>query len=333
LTRHNAVVGLLLLALLWSASAVGDVFRPAYLELEAKGDGVYSVLWRVPAKGQLRMGIYVQFPDGTTELSSPQAMLIDGYHVERWRVEREGGLAGGQVSISGLIGGVTDVVARVIREDGSVQVERLMPENPSFRVTAPAGPWQVVETYTVLGFEHILLGVDHLLFVLALLLIVRGVRRIVATVTAFTIAHSLTLVAATMGWVHAPGPPVEAIIALSIVFVAAEVVQEYRGKTGLTARSPWLVAFSFGLLHGFGFASALTDMGLPAASVPLALLMFNLGVELGQLAFVAAVLALTWSWRTLGVVWPKWSYYVPPYVIGGVASFWTLERVIVGFWV
>jgi hydrogenase/urease accessory protein HupE len=180
----------------------------------------------------------------------------------------------------------------------------------------------------VLGVEHILAGIDHLLFVLALLLIVRGSRRIVATITAFTIAHSLTLVAATLGWVHVPGPPVEAIIALSIVFVAAEVVHELRGKEGLTARAPWVVAFSFGLLHGLGFAGALAEVGLPQKAIPVALLTFNVGVELGQLLFVAVVLLLGAVFGRLMAAKPAWTTGAVAYGIGAVAAFWTLERVV-----
>ena len=176
--------------------------------------------------------------------------------------------------------------------DGTSQMERLLPESPQFTVEAPAGTGEVAWSYLVLGVEHILGGVDHLLFVLALLLIVRGGKRILITVTAFTVAHSITLVAATLGWVHVPGPPVEAMIALSIVFVAAEIVRGLQGKPGLTARAPWIVAFSFGLLHGFGFAGALAEVGLPQKAIPVALLTFNVGVELGQLIFVALVVAV-----------------------------------------
>jgi hydrogenase/urease accessory protein HupE len=183
----------------------------------------------------------------------------------------------------------------------------------------------------VLGVEHILGGIDHLLFVLALLLVVRGGRRIVATVTAFTAAHSLTLAAATLGWVHVPGPPVEATIALSIVFVAAEVVRGLRGRPGLAARAaraPWLVAFAFGLLHGLGFAGALAEVGLPQKAIPVALLTFNIGVETGQLLFVGAVLAGAWAAKRLVPRLPAWSRYAPAYAIGGTATFWTIQRTV-----
>jgi hydrogenase/urease accessory protein HupE len=189
----------------------------------------------------------------------------------------------------------------------------------------------VVRTYTVLGIEHILTGFDHLLFVLALLLLVRGKRRLIATVTAFTVAHSLTLFAATLGWIHVPRPPVEAMIALSIVFVATEIVHGRQGRPGLTERYPWTVAFTFGLLHGLGFAGALAEVGLPQASIPTALLFFNVGVEIGQLLFIAAVFALIAAGyqvaRLLALAAPGWLWRVPPYAIGGLASFWLVQRV------
>ena len=179
----------------------------------------------------------------------------------------------------------------------------------------------------MLGVEHILGGVDHLLFVLALLLIVRGGKQILITVTAFTAAHSITLVAATLGWVHVPGPPVEAIIALSIVFVAAEIVRGLQGKPGLTARAPWVVAFSFGLLHGFGFAGALAEVGLPQKAIPVALLTFNVGVELGQLIFVAFVVAVRALLVRVPAKGPAWTPYFMPYAIGSIAMFWVIERI------
>jgi len=216
---------------------------------------------------------------------------------------------------------------RIERPDGTSQVEHLLPQRTQFTVEGATGIAQVAWSYLVLGVEHILGGLDHLLFVLALLLIVRGSTRIVATITAFTLAHSLTLVAATLGWVHVPGPPVEAMIALSIVFVAAEVVHGLRGKPGLTARAPWIVAFTFGLLHGFGFAGALAEVGLPQRAIPVALLMFNLGVEVGQLLFVGCVLGLRGLVARVTLALPTWAPALPPYVIGTVAMCWVIERV------
>jgi len=309
----------------WPAAA--DIFRPAYLELKEAAAGSYDVLWKVPALGERRLAAQVRFPNGTRNVTEPAGQFEGGAFIERWRIERDGGLTGQEISIDGVLGGVTDVIVRLERADGTSQMERLLPEHARFTVAAPAGTGEVAWSYLVLGVEHILGGVDHLLFVLALLLIVRGGRRIVLTVTAFTVAHSITLVAATLGWVHVPGPPVEAIIALSIVFVAAEVVHGLQGRQGLTARAPWVVAFTFGLLHGFGFAGALAEVGLPQKAIPVALLMFNLGVEIGQLLFVGVALAAGALVARLPVMRPAWTNYALPYAIGAVAMFWVIERV------
>lgn len=318
-----------LVASLLACSARADVFQPAYLELREQGGDRYSVLWRVPTiSGNRRLAAEVRFPDGARLLSEPQALFVSGAWVERYGIEIDGGLVGHSITIDGISGGVTDVIARLERLDGTSQVERLLPEQPVFEVKKADGRAEVAWAYFVLGVEHILAGIDHLLFVLALLLIVRGPRRIVATITAFTVAHSITLVAATLGWVHVPGPPVEAIIALSIVFVAAEVVHGIRGRPGLTKRAPWVVAFSFGLLHGLGFAGALAEVGLPQIAIPVALLMFNVGVEAGQLIFVAAMLVLG---ALAGNVMPRISGRVTlatAYGIGAIAAFWTIERVL-----
>jgi hydrogenase/urease accessory protein HupE len=322
----------LCVALLWlalgSGAASADVFRPAYLELEQRDAETWAVLWKVPAASpELRLGIHLRFPSDTEKLSEPRGIFAGGAWVERWTVRRAGGLAGQTISIGGLAGGITDVLARVERADGTTQVARLLPAKPSFRVEASAGRIDVARSYLVLGVEHILGGLDHLLFVLALLLIVKGFRRVIGTVTAFTVAHSVTLAAATLGFVHVPQPPVEAAIALSIVFVAAEILHGLHGRPGLTARAPWLVAFTFGLLHGLGFAGALAEVGLPERAIPLALLFFNLGVELGQLLFVGVAASFVLWVRRARIAWPRWVEAVPAYGIGTVAVFWLIERI------
>ena len=329
--RDRTAVGRwLMLLLLWSLAglAQADIFRPAYLELREAGDGRYDVLWKVPAQdANTRLALSVVMPAGTQTVGESRTVFSGNALTERWQVRRPGGMVGQKIRIEGRAAGVTDVIARVQRQDGTSQLERLSAEKPEFTLTAPSSTGEIAWSYLVLGVEHILGGVDHLLFVLALLLIVRGGKRIVATVTMFTVAHSITLAAATLGWVHVPGPPVEALIALSIVFVAAEVVHGLRGTPGLTARAPWVVAFTFGLLHGFGFASALAEVGLPQNAIPLALLMFNAGVEIGQLLFVSAVLLLMPLARRLSLLKPRWIEYAMPYAIGSVAMFWVIDRV------
>jgi len=312
-----------------SAPAWADVFRPAYLELRQRDADTFDVLWKVPAVGDsMRLGIHVRFPADTQNATEPRGAFVPGAFVERWTVRRSGGLAGAEVTIEGLPRSVTDAIARVEWLDGTTQVARLQPERPRFVIEAPPDGLGVARTYTALGIHHILIGIDHLLYILGMLFLVQGWRRILATMSAFTATHSLTLSAAALGWVHVPQPPVEACIALSIVFVAREIVESRRGRPGLTARWPWVVSFTFGLMHGFGFAGALAEVGLPQKAIPIALLFFNVGVEIGQLVFVAAVLTLVTLAARVRVPWPAWSRAVPAYAIGGVAMFWVIERVL-----
>jgi len=286
----------------------------------------------VPGRGDsLRLGIYVEFPPDAPNVTEPRGSMVDNALTERWAVRRTGGMTGSTIHIAGLSATMTDVLVRVERLDGTTQVTRLTPSAPSFVVEAAPRAMQVAATYLKLGVEHILGGIDHLLFVLALLILVKGRRRLIWTVTAFTVAHSLTLAAATLGFVHVPGPPVEAAIALSIVFVAAEIIRSRQGEAGLTERYPWVVAFTFGLLHGLGFASALNQIGLPQSAIPVALLFFNVGVEIGQLLFIAAVLIVValarQVIRRVPVTGPAWAWRVPPYAIGSVAAFWVIQRI------
>ncbi len=321
-------------ALAIAGPASADDFRPAYLQLNQTGNDRYDVLWKVPALDEDRLiKVRPEFPPGTEAVSPLHTSFAGGAAVQRWRIQVPGGLEGKSIEFRGLAETRMDVLARLTRADGSVQLDRVMAFDPQFVVKSTPGSFEVVQTYTVLGVEHILTGFDHLCFVLAIVLLVRGHRRLFWTVTAFTVAHSLTLALATLGVVHVPRPPVEATIALSIVFVASEIIQKHRGREGLAARQPWLVAFAFGLLHGLGFAGALAEVGLPQNSIPLALLFFNVGVEIGQLLFIGAVLAVARLLTLLAT--NRFDLQrlapVPAYLIGGVASYWAIER-ISNFW-
>jgi hydrogenase/urease accessory protein HupE len=316
--------------------ARSDELRPGYLELRQTAPDTYNLLFKIPARGEdLRLAVYLKLPDGTQDVGAPRASFGDGTYVERRTIRRDGGLAGHAVTIEGLSATSTDVLVRVETLAGALQTERLSPTRTAFVVQAAPGAGEVAVTYLGLGVEHILFGFDHLLFVLALVILVRDWRRVAVTVTAFTIAHSITLAAATLGFVNVPGPPVEATIALSIMLVAVEILNARRGKPSFTARLPWLVAFSFGLLHGFGFAGALAEVGLPQHAIPVALLFFNVGVEVGQLTFVAAVLSLIWLSRyaasllfETGLVKRAFDRLdvTVAYGIGGVAAYWLIER-------
>jgi len=305
--------------------------RPAYLEMREMIPATYSVLWKVPMRGDTQLQLDPRFPDTCQEVVSPAAFGVGGALVSRWTIRCDKGLTGQRIVIAGLESTLTDVLARVEHLDGAVQTARIKPAGPAFTVAASPSRLALSGTYLWLGVEHILLGVDHLLFVFALLLIVSGWRRLVATVTAFTVAHSITLVSATLGWVHVPQQPVEGGGALSIPFLASEIVHGLRGRPALAARQPWIVAFVFGLLHGFGFAGALREVGLPEQAIPRALLFFNVGVEVGQVVFVMGVLAAGWALRTVQLAPLRHGRFAASYAIGGVAAMWTIERVA-GFW-
>lgn len=320
-----AIVAFVLLA----TQACAHEVRPAYLELREADDGTWTVLFKVPARGpNKRLSLRVRFPEDCERSGLMDRTFTGLAFVDRFGIRRAGGLTGVVITIEGLSTTLTDVLVRVQAREGGVQVLRLTPSEPSFVVAEAPGWGQVAITYLTLGIEHILLGIDHLLFVLALLLLIGrgGWRMLLGTITAFTVAHSLTLVAATLGLFHVQQAPVEAIIALSIVFVAAEILRP-QGSPSLARRRPWVIAFLFGLLHGFGFAGALTEIGLPDNAVPLALLFFNLGVEVGQLIFVAAALGLMAGALRMSALPVARIRVAAVYGIGAFASLWLIERV------
>src|SRR3990167_7897323 len=313
-----------------ATGARADQFEPAYLLLQQTGADTYAVMWKVPALNEMSvLNIKPQFPDDTETLTPRRSTFAAGASVQRWNMRVPRGLEGRQIHFVDRSNSGIDVLARFERSDGTEQVERILPLRPYFTVRASPGAFEVMLTYTKIGIEHILTGFDHLLFVLALVIIVQGKRRLFATVTAFTLAHSITLALATLDVLHVPSRPVEAMIALSIVFVASEILHARAWRVGLAACKPWVVAFAFGLLHGLGFAGALAEVGLPQNSIPLALLCFNVGVEIGQILFVAAVLVLISALLQLRVAQQlrETATITVTYLIGTVASFWVLERI------
>lgn len=332
----NRMLCLLLLGgLCLAGNTFADEIRPGYLEIKETRPHVFSVLWKVPAKGNKKLSLRAQLPTGCKDKAQLNEQFINGAYIQRRIVDCEGGLKEQSISIEGLELTNTDVLLRMDFRDGTSQSVRLTPAERSYYIPAEASSLQIISTYTGLGVEHILLGIDHLLFVFALLLIVKDMRRLVWTITAFTIAHSITLAGATLGYLHLPQKPVEAIIALSIVFLAVEIIHGQQGQPRLTHRAPWIVAFSFGLLHGFGFAGALSEVGLPQNAIPLALLFFNIGVEIGQLLFVAVVVILakliSGYLDRIKIKQSDYSAWVQrgvAYVIGPVAFYWVIERTV-----
>jgi hydrogenase/urease accessory protein HupE len=311
-----------------SLFASADEIRPGYLELTETRENIFSVVWKVPAKNNKKLGLQAWLPDNCVDITQANAQFVNGAYIQRWITDCKLGLFNQSIQIKGLSSTVTDVLLRLEFLDGTSRSVLLTPAEDRYLVPEIASSLQVVRTYTWLGITHILGGLDHLLFVFALLLIVRQVRQLLWTITAFTLAHSITLAGATLGLVHVPQKPVEAVIALSILFLAVEIVHGKRGRPGAAARWPWLVAFIFGLLHGFGFAGALAEVGLPQQAIPLALIFFNVGVELGQLLFITVALGLGWLLHQFKH--PKLMNYaetVVLYGIGSLSAFWLIERV------
>ena len=327
----------LVLALLCAAAPAPQArahdARPAYLQIAETSPGRYSVLWRIPLLAGMRLPVVPRFPEGLRDVAEPAVQELPDSLVERRVVDAgAGGLAGARIEFAGLEATITDVLVRVQLLDGTHSTTLVRPSRPWVEIAASSGTLAVLGAYLVHGTLHILFGFDHLLFVLALTLVVESRRALLVTITAFTLAHSITLALATLGVVHVPGPPVEAAIALSILLLAQEILRARQGRAGLTARWPWLVAFCFGLLHGFGFAGALGAIGLPQGDIPLALLAFNVGVELGQLAFLILVLGVFALARRIELPRAIGRHALPAgaYAIGTLAAFWFFAR-LAGF--
>lgn len=309
--------------------AYADDINPALLDIKEQSTGLYAVTWKVPIMNDRVLAITASLPSGLELVGAPVIEDIAGNRIERATYKSDGEpLTGQTVVIDGLIAIQTDVLLLIQLQDGTQHSAILRPAAPSFVIPPKPSKLQVASDYWRMGTIHILEGNDHLLFVLALTLIVVGFKSLLKAVTAFTVAHSITLVLATLGLVHMPAAPTEAIIALSIVFLAAEIVHQRNGVVGITERYPWVIAFIFGLFHGLGFAGALSEIGVPQHEVPLALLMFNVGVETGQLLFIAAVLAVMAVLKRLPLTLPQGAWRLLPYSIGGVAAFWTIDRVL-----
>ncbi len=322
---------LIICFLLGSGIAQAHELRPAYLEVNETAVGQYALLWKVPARGESRLGLYVRLPQDCKTVGEPVKILDGGAYVERWRMHCPEGMEGREIRIDGLQSSLTDVLAKLTFADGRSQMVRLVPETPALTVSTRQSVFQVSRTYFGLGVEHILSGIDHLLFVLALMLLIHDLWTLAKTITAFTVAHSITLVGAALGYFSLPQKPVEAVIALSIAFVARELLVAVPGQRRLSQSYPWIIAFAFGLLHGFGFAGALTEIGLPQTDVPLALLMFNLGVEAGQLLFVGTLLLAYKGLSLIRIRSPAPAHTVVAFLIGIVSTFWLVERVA-SFW-
>ncbi len=317
-----ALAALLLLA----GPAHADELRPVAIDFSEQSPGQWSLDWKQPISASAPGVLVVpRIPENCSFAAEPVRRVAAAAFIGHADVACQGEVAGGQVSLPQLTGSA-DALLRVALLDRPVQTFRLTARHPSATIIARPDRWQVLRSYFAIGTEHILMGWDHLLFVIALVLLVRGGWPVVKAATAFTVAHSITLVAATLGYTGLPQQPVEALIALSIVFLAVELARG--GMEGWTRRWPWAVAFAFGLLHGFGFAGALREIGLPEGEVPAALFSFNVGVEAGQLIVIAGVIGLRAAIHRLAPQAENPALKLATYAIGITASYWLIDRLV-----
>jgi hydrogenase/urease accessory protein HupE len=325
----RALLFALVLLQVLGPAALAHESRPAYLQVTEIEADTFEVLWRTPLSSGAPLPVLLVLPADAQQVREPILQQFPDSLLQRQVIALAGGIAGKRIEFPGLQATITDVLVRIRTLGGMDTTVLVQPDEPWVDVPAESGTLAVAGAFIVHGVEHILFGYDHLLFVLALILIVRSLRTLLWTITAFTLAHSITLGLATLGVVSVPSAPVEAMIALSILLLASEILRMQRGEPSLTARVPWAVAFCFGLLHGFGFAGALTSIGLPQGEIPEALFFFNVGVELGQLAFVAVILGILALLRRLGAgaaVSARQALTTASYAIGTVATFWLFER-------
>ncbi len=326
--RAFLLLGMLLASIVLAPGVRADEIRPALLEMTERADGWVDVVWKKPALADKVLSLEPVFPGFFEKAAPTSGRQLGGGWVE-YRSYRTGGnaLAGQTIRIDGLAGVSTDVLIRIRLADGIEHSGILNASHLSFTIPQQPSKGEVALSYWQMGTIHILQGFDHLLFLLTLLLIVQGIWPLLKTVTAFTLAHSLTLVLATLGLVNLPSAPTEAVIALSIMLLAVEVVHKNQGLHTFSERFPWIIAFSFGLVHGLGFAGALSEIGIPQNEVPLSLLMFNVGVETGQVLFVIAVSLLLAGLHKIQNNGARLLTRTAPYAIGGVAAYWTITRV------
>ena len=311
----------------FASTARADELRPGYLELTQRSATQWRMVWKAPIKGGLASNAVPSLPKFCTAALASRT-LLNGAVVAISDVKCTADLAGQKIGLTGLDATFTDALVRIAPLGRPVQAARLTPNAPIAEIATKAGTTQVAKTYFTLGVEHILAGFDHLLFVLSLVLLLTGGWQIAKAVTAFTVAHSITLIATSLNVLSVPRQQVEVCIALSIVFLAVEIVKSRPGTPRLSEQIPWVIAFAFGLLHGFGFAGALAEIGLPEGEVPMALLAFNLGVEAGQLLIVAAGLTLLALIRRIATAQLSHARVAMAYAIGSIAAFWVIERTL-----
>jgi hydrogenase/urease accessory protein HupE len=331
MVKASGIIWLILALICGTAhESFAHEIRPAYLRITEDSQHRLTIFWKRPAMGDVLVRLVPHLSGVDLGDRQAEEEAAPGFLIALWKdVPLDPpDLSGRTLSIEGLDRTITDVLVSIRDANGNELQRILKPDDAALTIDFAKPRGLPVPAYLELGVEHILTGIDHLMFVLGLMLLVKGRWALLRAITAFTVAHSLTLAGTALGLVRVDARIIEALVALSIVFLAVELVRSYRGRTGLAVRYPWLIAFTFGLLHGFAFAGALADVGLPANAIPLSLFLFNVGVEAGQLLFVATVLAVAWGAKYLLPPFPHWMRWVAPYGIGSFSGFWLIERLV-----
>lgn len=327
--RSSTWLGLILLLIIISNIANAHESQPGVVDITQLDEQRYQVVWKAPIYYGKPHPAQLELPDAWQEIAPASTFASKDAHITTKIVAVDKTqFNGATLRFPRLEKTITDVLVRTVFTDGSEFTYIASPTRPSVTLRGERSWHQAGAEYVALGLHHILLGIDHLLFVLGLMLIVKTKLALLKTITSFTLAHSITLGLATLGLASVPLPPLNATIALSILFLGPEIIKARRGQPSWTIHYPWIVAFGFGLLHGFGFASGLTTTGMPKAELPLALLSFNIGVELGQIGFVGLALAMLWAFNTLNVRWPEWVSWIPGYLVGSLGAYWTIQRTV-----
>ena len=308
-------------------SLLAHEIRPGFLRIVEKQQNNFEVTWKIPKIQNKYINIYPSISGGYELLLEKETQLPDAL-IRLYSFVSDGPINGEEIKIENLEKTLIDVLVQIELYDKTTYSFIVQPSKPSVIIPFEKSFWNVINTYVLLGMKHILLGYDHLLFVLGLILIIPGMTMLIKTITSFTIAHSITLALASFGFINVPGEPIEAIIALSIILLAREVITYYNDGTSLTIKYPWIVAFIFGLIHGLGFAGALSEIGLPQKSIPAALFTFNIGVELGQILFIFIVIGLIKMIKMFSETVQAQFLRILPYLLGSVAFFWLIERVL-----
>ncbi len=328
INRLWATIALLITSWAFCVDSIAHELQPSLLDIHQVSNKQYRIDWRAPTYYNKPHPASLRLPEHWQTIGKPIVRNLPDSKLHSLVIKvPQGDITGSTIHFDELESTITDVFVRIHWLNGNTSSAIARPNHPWVIIETQKTTWQIATDYLLLGIDHILSGFDHLTFVLALLLIVLGWRRLLLTITSFTVAHSITLAAVTLDLLWVPGAPVEAVIALSILFLAAELVKVNRGAVSLTAKYPWIVAFTFGLLHGFGFAGALSDIGLPKNETSLSLLSFNIGVEIGQLLFVAVTIFIIALLKRVKILWPQWVCQLPAYTIGSIAAFWLIQRV------